>query len=527
MIKVQTLLDKITESEDIRISTGFLHPAGHGSTCVYDDSDRLIRRTEILTMDTVPDTDTLYLTADENVLRNESLSQRISGAAQPCLILTNQTSDTPFPLLSVPKTTDIDRLFRKITDRLRFEEHLQYEVNELYRLLYTGKGLEDIILRAEALLGRAISVLDAGYSMLAVSPLMLQLPFGVESSEAGHFLSAQEVESLRRLQIEQQIYQHTRAFSVRTDDHPDTNWIFCAIRIQHVMSGYVAVCLPKQSDATEHELRLTTAISDICAVEMQKHDFFVRQTGLQYETLFIDLIEVRFKNLSMVESRFRVLKHHLGKFFCLAILYCSEPHNSELFNQRQMSSLRKTFPDSMSVVYRNNIVLLINQDEPVLLRANLTDPLKQFAEHNHLKVSLSQPFTDILKTGIFYEQTQHTLDLSEINDPDQRLFFSTEALPEYLFSKCSYTELESGIHYHIFQLRDYDREYHTEFITTLRAYLDHDRNAAQTAEYLHIHRSTLFYRIKKMEELLDVSITDSKLLFLYELSLKVWDYLSR
>ncbi|MCD8151520.1 MAG: helix-turn-helix domain-containing protein [Clostridiales bacterium] len=335
------------------------------------------------------------------------------------------------------------------------------------------------------------------------------------------------MKSLRRLNIEQQIYQHTHAFFVQTEDHPDTNWIFCAIRIQHVMSGYVAVCLPDRADASERELLLTSVIADICSVEMQKHDFFAHQTGLQYETFLTDLIEGRFTSLPMIESRFKVLNRHLGKFFCLAILYRSEPHNSELFNERQMSTLRNTYPGSMSVVYKNNIVLLLNQDTPVLLRPDLIRPMAQFALQNQLKVYLSQPFADILKIRIFYEQAQHTLELSDPRSPDQLIYFSTEALPFYLFSKCSYEELETGIHHHIFQLQDYDRQYHTEFITTLRAYLAHNRNVTQTAEYLHVHRSTLFYRMKKIEELLEVSLSDSHLLFLYELSLQIWDYLSR
>jgi len=54
-----------------------------------------------------------------------------------------------------------------------------------------------------------------------------------------------------------------------------------------------------------------------------------------------------------------------------------------------------------------------------------------------------------------------------------------------------------------------------------------DRSAAKAAEKLHLHRSTFFYRIKKLEELLDVDLNDSKLLFLYELSFKIWDYLSK
>ncbi len=514
MIKLNELLQKISETENLTL-TGIHSP------------DRMINRVEFLTTDTVPDTETLYLVNGRNTLKNRHLQERIQDLADPCLILTDREQDLLFPLLLAREIRDPDQLFSAILTRLRFEEQIQFETNELYQLLYIGRGLNDIVLSAEKLLRRPISVLDAGYTMLAVSPMMRNLPFGVESNDAGDFLSEQEVDSLRRLQIEQQIYQHTRAFFVQTEDHPDTNWIFCAIRIQHVMSGYVAVCLPDKTEATEHELRLTSVISDICAVEMQKHDFFAHQTGLQYETFLTDLIKGRFTSLPMIESRFKVLNRHLGKFFCLAILYSNEPHNSELFNERQMASLRNTYSGSMSVVYHNNIVLLLNQDTPVLLRPDLVRPLAQFALQNHLKVCLSQPFADILKINIFYEQAQHTLELSDLNSPDQLIYFSTEALPFYLFSKCSYDELETGIHHHIFQLQDYDREYHTEFVATLRAFLSHNRNMTQTAEFLHIHRSTLFYRMKKMEELLEVSLSDSHLLFLYELSLHIWDYLSR
>ena len=76
-------------------------------------------------------------------------------------------------------------------------------------------------------------------------------------------------------------------------------------------------------------------------------------------------------------------------------------------------------------------------------------------------------------------------------------------------------------------MQDHDERYHTDFIHTLRTFLDCDRNAAKAAEKLHLHRSTFFYRMKKLEELLGVSLGDSKLLLLYELSFKIWDYLSK
>lgn len=516
MISLEQLMKKMTEQEALSLSSPL--------SDTY--ANRLVNRVDLLQEDSLLDTDTLFLCASEHVLRNSRLQSKLSETSIPYMILTNREIPAEFPVISVDFSGEIDVLFQKIHACLKFEDRLQREINELYHLLYAGQGLDSIVLLAESFLHRPISVLDASYSLTAISPMMRSLPFGLDTRRDGVFLSEQEVESLRRLQIENQIYNSSQAFCIGTEDHPDTNWIFCAIRIQHVMSGYVAVCLPECAEATEHELRLTTAISDVCSIEMQKHDFFIQRTGLQYETFLNELIEGRFSDVNMIQSRLKLLNHHLGRFFCLAILYCTRPHNSDLFNKQQMSTLRKLYPNSMSVVYKNNIVLLLNQDTPVSLNDAILDPIEEFAIHNHLKVSFSQPFADILKISIFYEQAFHTLELSDISNPDQHLYLSTEVLPEYLFSKCDYKELETGIHYHIFQLQDYDRTYHTEFITTLRAYLNNDRNAAKAADFLHIHRSTFFYRIKKIEELLDISITNSKILFLYELSFKIWDYLS-
>ena len=545
MITLKTLLDQLQDICLCAVRTDY-------------DTTRFISRIDILRQNTVLCPDTLYLCPDdipENLLKTDvfsapepeqspvllidaalwetytktSVAEHLPATdaflhtANETTALQNNFSVIPVENMPAPEDT-----FLLLNQRLTFELRLQQEINDLYHLLYSGHGLDDLILRAESFLHRPMSVLDASYSMIAVSPLMHQLPFGMEKSEEGSiFLSSQEVESLRRLQIEHQIYKNNQAFFVSTEDHPDTNWIFCGIRIQHVMTGYVALCLPDKAEASEHELRLITAFSDICAIEMQKHEFFVQKTGLQYETFLTELLEGRFNDVNIVEARLKLLNRRFGKFFCLAILYCPEPHNSDLFNKRQMAALRQVYPNAMSVVYKNNIILLINQDTPVQLSPKLTGPLEQFAERNHLKVSLSQPFADILKIRIFYHQALHTLELSDLQAPDQTLFYSTDALPEYLFSKCNYQELEVGIHYHIFQLQDYDKTYHTDFVETLRVYLDHDRNAAKTAEYLHIHRSTFFYRVKKIEELLEISISDSHLLFLYELSFKIWDYLCR
>ena len=62
---------------------------------------------------------------------------------------------------------------------------------------------------------------------------------------------------------------------------------------------------------------------------------------------------------------------------------------------------------------------------------------------------------------------------------------------------------------------------------TLRTYISCGRSASAASEQLHIHKSTFFYRMNKIAEILDVDIYDADRLFAYEFSFRMMDYLKR
>ena len=470
----------------------------------------------------------------ENSGSGEQMADRVDywkadGAPDPCTIYLHQNEavmDVGGTLYRYHTDKSCKELFDLIFDYMRFENILQHEINDLYRMLYHGSGLDALASQLEEFLHFPVSVLDASYNMLATSPMMKKLPFGMEESGDSLLLTRSEIESLRRLNIESRIYETNEAFFISTEDHPDTNWIFSPIRINRVMTGYVAVCLPNRQLASDHDLRLTTVFSDVCAIEMQKHEFFMRRTGMQYENFLIELLEGHFDDVNLIASRLELLNRRFGQFFCIIVMESRIPHDSSLFNDRQMSLLRRDYPNCMSVVYKDRIVLFLNQDAPIQTTPEYMRPLEEFCSRNSMIAGISQPFADILKIRDYYIQAVHTLELLNTSSRDV-LFYSSDALIPYLLSNCDYRGLQIGIHHHIYELRDYDEANHTDFILTLRTYLNCDRNAAKSAQTLHIHRSTFFYRVKKIEELLDISITDSHLLFLYELSFYILDYLSR
>ncbi len=403
---------------------------------------------------------------------------------------------------------------------------LDQQILSLYHLLNQGSGIQGLVNRLEEYLPYPISVLDASYNIIALSPRMQTMPFGILRSEEGMFLAEIEIESLRRLQIEKQIYRQNQAFFTKTADHPDSNWIFAPIRIQRIMAGYAAVCLGARDSATEDELTLVSEFAAVCAVEMQKQDFFLRRTGLPYESFLLEMIEGKYSDVDLIRKRFAVLNRSLGTCFCVAILEERLSGGNRLFLDYQMQLLRRSYPNSMSAFHQGRIVILISQDTPILLTSAFTEPLERFCRQHNMLGSLSQPFQDIRLMNRYYIQAVNTLGLLDHSDPEKYLYYGTDAVLPYLFSNCDYVGLQIGVHYHIYRLQEHDAEFHTDFLKTLREFFNCGRNATQAAEALHIHRSTFFYRIKKMEELLDISFLDSHLLFLYELSLKILDYIA-
>jgi DNA-binding PucR family transcriptional regulator len=62
-----------------------------------------------------------------------------------------------------------------------------------------------------------------------------------------------------------------------------------------------------------------------------------------------------------------------------------------------------------------------------------------------------------------------------------------------------------------------------DLLHTLRGYLLAGRNARAAAEALQIHRNTLPYRLRRIEEVLGVDLTDADDLFTLELAIRMRD----
>ena len=65
----------------------------------------------------------------------------------------------------------------------------------------------------------------------------------------------------------------------------------------------------------------------------------------------------------------------------------------------------------------------------------------------------------------------------------------------------------------IFILQEYDQTHTSELNLTLKTYLENERNLTRTSELLDVHRSTLLYRISRIEKLTGADLDQPQVRF--------------
>lgn len=109
-----------------------------------------------------------------------------------------------------------------------------------------------------------------------------------------------------------------------------------------------------------------------------------------------------------------------------------------------------------------------------------------------------------------YHEAAQCIKLMELlNHESDLLFYEDTGLYRLLLSCCEKQPASDFINHTLGAVLSYDKDNHTDLFNTLRCYLWNNNSLLHTAEKLHMHRNTVKYRIKRIEELTGRSIEDS------------------
>lgn len=195
---------------------------------------------------------------------------------------------------------------------------------------------------------------------------------------------------------------------------------------------------------------------------------------------------------------------HSGDRYRVAWLVSNGYFRSQETLKFHAVQLEQTFPACIAAQFDEGIFMLHNLDRE-------TDPdfrqrLADFLRENLLIVGISNVFSDFYDSRRYAGQGREALSLGLHRNPSLWRFEFRDYLPDYILQQClsqySARDLCSA---GLDKLLRFDAEHpEMELAKTLETYYNCKFNAAEAAKKLFIHRTTMFYRLNKIQEIADI-----------------------
>ena len=143
----------------------------------------------------------------------------------------------------------------------------------------------------------------------------------------------------------------------------------------------------------------------------------------------------------------------------------------------------------------------------------------RFCDVNHLRAGISDPYDDLLQTPRYYRQAEAALQLGE----GAACPYTQVRYERMLRHLRNHPYREDLAHPAMARLAALDAAEGTEYIFTLRTLILHNLNQLETAGALGIHRTTLAYRLRRLQELTGLDLSDPHQVFHLAVSLKLME----
>jgi len=173
------------------------------------------------------------------------------------------------------------------------------------------------------------------------------------------------------------------------------------------------------------------------------------------------------------------------------------------------SDLFRIFPEAYILFSGHEQCVVLNMHREPVSGAMIRHRLAPLCRDYCLYAGISSPVSDIRDLHLAYYQTEVALEQAfRLRCEKWILFFSDCAMEHILEHTDSKLPSWALVAPELLSMRKYDREKGTQYFETFREYLLNERDIPKTAEKLIIHRTTLLYRLKKIQSLWNLNLED-------------------
>lgn len=441
---------------------------------------------------------------------------------QNCLLAGTSEVPQDCPALYTPQALPLAAAARAARECVVRRHVIELREGELYTALCQG-GLRGILQAAHECLDNVVTVCDNSYRMLEAVPERYVNTHFVER-DGQMYLADRYIKNMIDGKVVRDIYLSTMPRLANFPDS-DRDWMFCSVRVKNAVVGYICL-FTSDRPIREEDMEYMQALSRVVSIEMQKQEAYRAPTGLKYEYFLTELLEGQLHRPEQIAPKLADMGFKLQRFCSVMMVAREDGEDIARYVNQYYEKILSIIPHSMACLFHGRLTLLFSHNALEQFNERVLNRLGVFLAFSGLRAAVSYPFEDVQAISRYVRQPEALLSLPDLPvDSYHLLRYCDHAPAHIMYLLHKQVNLSDTIHPIIQQIARYDQENNTEYLLTLRTFLNHNRNAQETAKELHIHKSTFFYRMNRAAELFGIDVNDHLQLFLFEYSFFVMYYL--
>lgn len=215
----------------------------------------------------------------------------------------------------------------------------------------------------------------------------------------------------------------------------------------------------------------------------------------------------------------------LSSHYYLCLFLKTEQMDYKNLTHRSICSyIENMVPASCAVTHKGNIVAYINLDLCHLSESEIEQKLAGFIRDSFLTAGYSRKMLGHFNFHRQYVQASLSMGVGSRKHPHQWIHHFNDIALTYLLEQTT-KKLPAYMvcHEKLLTLKYESEKNQSQLFQTLRCYLENQQSATKTANALFIHRSTLLYRLDRIQHILKSDLSDPDELLYLLLSFRLID----
>lgn len=272
------------------------------------------------------------------------------------------------------------------------------------------------------------------------------------------------------------------------------------------------------------DYELLEYLANIVLSALRQGNILLTDISRDLKESLIELLDSNKTNETILSNRLEAFGWHMDdSFFCASIILSERDYSTYAINYT-CRRLENMFPHYCIFLYKDRILIVFNLRKSKITSDDFFSKLAIFLREGLFKASVSAIGHDFRQFHYYYIQTTAAFKIGSDKNPMLWLYKFNDYILPYFFEQATSELLPTMLcEPNLLELYQYDKKHQTEYFKTLRVYLENERNIAHTANALYVHRSTLLYRLNKIQSLIKVNLDKPKIRFHLILSYELFD----